>query len=146
MKKGQASSLGREAANRILALQKLGETDAELARRLGLSSQQISNYRNGGKGASLEVVRDVAVRTGVPVDHFLGVETDVSKTAAEMAQAQAKLDRIRRIIDGTEDASLSTGAGTESLPHLSVEDAELGERAPGRGAPKKARAAKRKRA
>ena len=104
MTKRQADRLGIEAAARILALQRLNESDADFARRIGLSPQQINNYKNEGRGASLEVVRDVAVRTGVSVDHFLGVETEVSAAAARQADAQAKIDRIRRIIEGAEDA------------------------------------------
>ena len=104
MTKRQADRLGVEAAARILALQRLGESDADFARRIGLSPQQVNNYKNEGRGASLEVVRDVAVRTGVSVDHFLGVETEVSAAAARQAGAQSKLDAIRRIIEDDGDA------------------------------------------
>lgn len=44
----------RAAAARLLKLRREGETDAELARRVGLSSQHIQNYK-AGKGLGLTV-------------------------------------------------------------------------------------------
>lgn len=116
MTKRQADRLGVEAAARILALQRLGENDAEFARRIGLSPQQVNNYKNEGRGASLEVVRDVAVRTGVSVDHFLGVETEVSAAAARQANAQSKIEQIRNIIESDEGGASASSSPDSPVP------------------------------
>jgi hypothetical protein len=50
------------AAERILSLKRPDETDAELARRVGLSPQQIANYR-AGSGASLDAIAAVLTNT-----------------------------------------------------------------------------------
>lgn len=52
----------REAAARLLELRREGETDAELARRVGLSSQHIQNYK-AGKGLGITVCAQLTLPT-----------------------------------------------------------------------------------
>lgn len=52
----------REAAERLLELRREGETDAELARRVGLSSQHIQNYK-AGKGLGITVCAQLTLPT-----------------------------------------------------------------------------------
>lgn len=51
-----------QVARRILELKQPGEADSDFARRIGLSPQQISNYR-AGSGASVEAVATIITRT-----------------------------------------------------------------------------------
>lgn len=55
-------------ANRILQLKQDSETDAEFGRRVGLTSQVLSNYRAKLHGASLEAVITVAASTDVSLE------------------------------------------------------------------------------
>lgn len=51
----ESESVAREVAARILAMRKEGETDADFARRLGITPQLLNHYKKGG-GASVEAV------------------------------------------------------------------------------------------
>lgn len=53
---------------RLLSLQEVDETDADFARRLGLSPQTVSNYKSGSHGLSLVSARSVHDEVGVSLN------------------------------------------------------------------------------
>lgn len=59
------------ARRRLFALQRPGESDAAFARRLGLSPQVLSNYKNGHHGLSLRTCLEIHRNTGISLEWVL---------------------------------------------------------------------------
>lgn len=99
------ASIAVQVAQRLLELKRSGEGDADFARRLGLSPQQISNYR-AGSGASVDAITAVVSRTDVNPRWLLTGDGPVHVPTGESPQrdyragAESVVDEVRRLLDG----------------------------------------------
>jgi hypothetical protein len=90
-------SLSLAVANRILELKRVGESDAEFGRRIGLTPQVLSNYRSRLHGASLDAVAAVAARTRVNLQWLL--TGDGAREQVETGGPEPYIDGIREGTD-----------------------------------------------
>jgi hypothetical protein len=90
-------SLSLAVANRILELKRVGESDAEFGRRIGLTPQVLSNYRSRLHGASLDAVAAVAANTRVNLQWLL-----TGDGAREQIEADGPEPYIEGIREGTD--------------------------------------------
>lgn len=130
LKKGQGApdlrAKTREVAERILSLQKEGESDAEFARRIGFTPQAVYAYKKKKVGASLEAVLTVSHQTGIPPIWFIAggdagnsLTEGVDKVTQEMIRL---VDDMRRQF-GLPPASSRPAAGAPKLPDSVLEEA-----------------------
>lgn len=111
------SSAAIQMAQRILELKGSNETDAEFARRLGLSAQKIANYRAGG-GASVDALATILTRTDANPRWLVTGEGPQSLPASERGDlsyasgAAAALGEVKRHL---EDLAIRFGSGPKSV-------------------------------
>lgn len=124
-----SASLKHEVAARILSLKREGEeNDAEFARRIGVSSQIVNNYRSKRYGASVDVVYAIVRKTGIDADWLVmgkpeggGVlpvgREEVGELRAMLSDALALVDRLEAATRPDEDAErIAPGESSASLP------------------------------
>lgn len=110
------SSAAVQMAQRILELKGSDETDAEFARRLGLSAQKIGNYRAGG-GASVDALATILTRTDANPRWLVTGEGPQLLPSSERGDlsyasgASAALGEVKRYL---EDLNQRFGAGPQS--------------------------------
>ena len=91
-------------AQRILQLKGSDETDADFARRLGLSAQKIANYRAGG-GASVDALATILTRTDANPRWLVTGEGPQSLPSGERGDlsyasgASAALTEVKRYLE-----------------------------------------------
>lgn len=92
---------GKEAAAaRLMKLKKLDESDAEFARRLGLTSQHIHNWGSGTHGLSLKMAAKIAPKlTDAELVYVVAGRELGSPENADADDAARRLALIRRFAD-----------------------------------------------
>jgi hypothetical protein len=78
---GKKGAYGKAAAKRLLNLQRTGESDAEFATRLGLTSQHVYNYKE--KGVSLDVLAQLHEAGKLSDSELLRVISERGESSAE---------------------------------------------------------------
>ncbi len=71
-------------------------TQAQVAKRLGLSKTTISGYENNVKTPSLEVLTKISILYGVSADYILGLETRRMLPIDSLTPPQEEL--VRKLI------------------------------------------------
>ncbi|GHA63031.1 transcriptional regulator [Streptomyces tendae] len=86
-----------------LARKRRGMTIVELARRVGVSAQSLSNYEHGRQRPSSDTLNKISDALGFPSGFFTGVEVEEIPSEAVAFRARSKLTAGRR------DVALSVG-------------------------------------
>lgn len=91
------------ASRLILARKRRGLTHVEVAERVGITAQSVSNYENGRQVPSPHVVESLAEELSFPVSFFCATELEPLTTDQVSFRARSKLAARKR------DAALSVG-------------------------------------
>jgi transcriptional regulator with XRE-family HTH domain len=106
--------LGQRLKNRA---RELGLSDAEVARRLGLSQARYNHYTNDVHEPDLHTLTRIAAALGVQTDHLLGVQQ------MPEGREQALRARVASAISSMNLDTLRTAAALmETLATVSAED------------------------
>lgn len=95
---GERLSDERRVALRILSLREAAESDADFAKRLGISPQRLNGYKNQDRGASLDVVFTVARKLGLSPTWILTGEGPKKQVHGESEGKAALVDVRDRLI------------------------------------------------
>lgn len=102
MARQEDRTAAREVAARILSLRKERETDADFARRLGISPQLLHYYKKGG-GASIDVVAQIA-RTEQRAYWLLTGDNPPAQEGGELERVEGmELDRLHEFLSALLD-------------------------------------------
>ena len=91
------------ASRMILARKRRGLTHVEVAERIGITAQSVSNYENGRQVPSAQVMDSLAELLGFPVPFFYASEVEPITTDQVSFRARSKLSARKR------DIALSVG-------------------------------------
>jgi transcriptional regulator with XRE-family HTH domain len=90
---------GKNFGERLLATRKSkGMTQAELARRVKLSTKTIIYYESGERYPTLDIAQRLAEVLGVTLAHLVGEEGDIMEKARAMNGSKGARD-IRELLD-----------------------------------------------
>lgn len=103
LKKRQDDEIGRAVAGRILSLQLAEEKDADFARRIGVSPQDVWNWKNGKGGAQLKTVVAVHRNVEVSLNWLITGASHTDAYAAGLEAGQRVLEKaageIKRLLE-----------------------------------------------
>lgn len=112
-------SAAQEVAQRILGLQRAEESDADFARRLGITPQRLHHYKQGG-GASLEAILEIAKHTHLAFYLLTSKENPDFPleliTEREAAELMDLLDQARDILSAALTRSRRPVRSVRSAP------------------------------
>lgn len=98
---------GKKAAARLMNLKGLGESDAEFARRLGLTSQNIHNWTSGTHGLSLKMAMKIAPKlTDAEIVYVVAgrpLDSPDSEDAAYVRGLREAFAEAREALNGAEE-------------------------------------------
>lgn len=117
MNRQERDMTAREAAQRILSLQGDGEGDADFARRIGATAQDLVNWKKG-KGVSIDKAAVVHRETGVSLHWLLtGDEPDDAYADGFRAALELVLKSEREIsrLLGTKPGVASAARGARGV-------------------------------